>query len=65
MSGLSWVTAIVGRRSLDNWRMPPLAELPPSELSYASRIWMGMLRDCLAIAGRPVLLRIFNLAVTR
>ena len=34
----------IGRRSLDNWRMPWLAELPPSELSYASRIWMGALR---------------------
>jgi hypothetical protein len=32
----------IGRRGLDNWRMPWLAELPPSELSYASRIWMGI-----------------------
>ncbi len=54
----------VGRRSLDNWRMPPLAELPPSELSNASKIWMGVLRAYLVIAGGLVLLRIISLAVT-
>ncbi|MGA3065093.1 MAG: hypothetical protein ABSD90_18110, partial [Methylocystis sp.] len=53
----------IGRRSLDNWRMPPLAELPPSELSHASRIWMGVLRAYLVIAGGLVLLRIVSLAV--
>ena len=39
----------IGRRSLDNWRMPWLAELPRSELSCASRIWMGALRGYLVI----------------
>ncbi len=43
--------------------MPPLAELPPSELSYASKIWMGVLRAYLVIAGGLVLLRIVSLAV--
>jgi Mn2+/Fe2+ NRAMP family transporter len=54
----------IGRRSLDNWRMPPLAELPPSELSSASKIWMGVLRAYLVIAGGLVLLRIVSLAIT-
>jgi hypothetical protein len=53
----------VGRRSLDKWRMPPLTELPPSELSNASKIWMGVLRAYLFIAGGLVLLRIVSLAV--
>ena len=53
----------IGRRSLDNWRMPPLAELPPSRLSSSSRIWMGVLRAYLVIAGGLVLLRIVSLAV--
>ena len=53
----------IGRRGLDNWRMPPLAELPPSRLSSPSRIWMGVLRSYLVIAGGLVLLRIVSLAV--
>ena len=54
----------IGRRSLDNWRMPALGELPPQELSYASRIWMGALRLYLLIAGGLMLFRIISLAVT-
>ncbi|MGA7584599.1 MAG: hypothetical protein WCB03_01090, partial [Rouxiella badensis] len=54
----------IGRRSLDNWRMPWLAELPPSELSYASRLWMGALRGRLVVAAGLVLLLIVSPAVT-
>jgi hypothetical protein len=46
----------------DNWRMPPLDQLPPARLSLASRIWMIVLRGYLIAAGGLVLLRIFQLA---
>ena len=43
----------IGRWKLDNWRMPPLAELPPPQFSYASRIWMGVLRILPRHCRRP------------
>jgi len=46
----------------DNWRMPPLSELPPAQLSLLSRIWMIVLRGYLVLAGGLVLVRIFQLA---
>lgn len=47
-----------------SWRMPPLASLPPAQLSRSSRIWMAVLRAYLVIAGGLVLVRIIQLAVT-
>jgi NRAMP (natural resistance-associated macrophage protein)-like metal ion transporter len=46
----------------DNWRMPPLDQLPPARLSLASRIWMIVLRGYLIVAAGLVLFRIFQLA---
>jgi len=46
----------------DNWRMPPLDQLPPAQLSLLSRIWMIVLRGYLVLAGGLVLVRIFQLA---
>ena len=46
----------------DNWRMPPLSELPPAQLSVLSRVWMIVLRGYLLVAGGLVLVRIFQLA---
>jgi Mn2+/Fe2+ NRAMP family transporter len=46
----------------DNWRMPPLSELPPAQLSLLNRIWMIVLRGYLVLAGGLVLVRIFQLA---
>ena len=53
----------VKRHILDTWRMPPLDQLPPAALSTASRIWMGVLRGYLLLAGGLVLARIVMLAV--
>jgi NRAMP (natural resistance-associated macrophage protein)-like metal ion transporter len=49
----------------DSWRMPPLSQLPPATLSTTSRIWMGVLRVYLVVAGGLVLLRIVSLAIAR
>ncbi|BDV39284.1 NRAMP family divalent metal transporter [Methylocystis bryophila] len=51
--------------TLDSWRMPPLAQLPPTPLSPASRVWMGVLRLYLVVAGGLVLIRIIGLAISR
>jgi Mn2+/Fe2+ NRAMP family transporter len=44
------------------WRMPPLEELAPAQLTVLNRIWMIVLRAYLVIAAGLVLLRIFRLA---
>ena len=58
-TGASLPTANIAR---ENWRMPPLDQLPPARLSLASRIWMIVLRSYLIVAGGLVLVRIFQLA---
>jgi hypothetical protein len=51
------------RRSLRNtWRMPPLAELPPRQLTTLNRVWLFVLRVYLIIAAGLVLVRILALA---
>jgi Mn2+/Fe2+ NRAMP family transporter len=57
--GSAFPTASLAR---ENWRMPPLSQLPPARLSLASRIWMIVLRGYLIVAGGLVLFRIFQLA---
>jgi hypothetical protein len=59
ITGPSFTTENVGR---ENWRMPPLDQLPLTHLSLASRIWMIVLRGYLIVAGGLVLVRIFQLA---
>jgi len=46
----------------EDWRMPPLAALPPAKLSFAARTWMIVLRGYLVVAGGLVLARIVALA---
>jgi len=51
------------RRSLrDTWRMPPLPELPPRQLTALNRIWLFVLRVYLIVAAGLVLVRILTLA---
>jgi Mn2+/Fe2+ NRAMP family transporter len=47
-----------------NWRMPPLDELPRGGLTLQNKIWMGVLRLYLVVAGGLVLVRIVSLALT-
>jgi len=46
-----------------NWRMPPLASLPPPRLSPATRLWMGTLRAYLVVAVALVLYKVVMLAM--
>jgi Mn2+/Fe2+ NRAMP family transporter len=45
------------------WRMPPLSQLRPAQLSRLSKIWMIVLRGYLVLAGGLVLVRIIMLAM--
>ena len=45
------------------WRMSPLEELAPAKLSFAAKLWMGVLRLYLVVAGGLVLIRIATLAL--
>ena len=44
------------------WRMPVLDQLPPARLTPLTRIWLGILRGYLLVAGGLVLWRIAELA---
>ncbi|MGH6681493.1 MAG: manganese transporter, partial [Bradyrhizobium sp.] len=55
--------AHINAATRDGWRMPPIGELAPAEISRASRIWMGVLRGYLVIAGGLMLARIVQLAI--
>ena len=46
----------------DRWRMPPLGELPPRQLTTLNRVWLFVLRGYLIVAGGLVLVRIITLA---
>ena len=49
--------------SRDTWRMPPIHQLAPAKLSLAAKIWMGVLRLYLVVAGGLVVFRIVMLAI--
>jgi Natural resistance-associated macrophage protein len=50
-------------RSLRNtWRMLPLSELPPRQLTSLNRVWLLVLRAYLIVAAGLVLVRILTLA---
>ena len=46
-----------------DWRMPPLDELPPAQLTKLNVIWLIVLRAYLFVAAGLVLMRIIMLAL--
>ena len=50
------------RKEMDNWRMPPLEELAPAQLSGPTRVWMGVLRGYLLVAVLMVIIKVIQLA---
>jgi Mn2+/Fe2+ NRAMP family transporter len=55
-------TPALNPKFLDNWRMPPLDQLPPARLTMLNRIWLIVLRGYLVLAAALVLVRIVLLA---
>ena len=51
-----------GRSLRNTWRMQPLAELPPRQLTTLNRVWLVVLRAYLIVAAGLVLVRIVQLA---
>jgi hypothetical protein len=51
------------RDGRDAWRMPPLGELPPPNLTLSTRVWMGALRGYLVIAVGLVIFKVVQLAL--
>ena len=49
-------------RQRDTWRMPPLGELVPRQLTTLHRVWLVVLRAYLLVAAGLVLVRIVQLA---
>jgi NRAMP (natural resistance-associated macrophage protein)-like metal ion transporter len=47
----------------DTWRMPPLEELPPPKLTFATRLWMGSMRGYLVIAVGLVIVKVVQMAL--
>jgi len=45
----------------DTWRMPPLDELPPPNLTLAKRVWMGVLRGYLLLAVALVIVKVVQM----
>ncbi|WP_341210879.1 NRAMP family divalent metal transporter [Sphingomonas paucimobilis] len=55
----------IDRTGRGTWQMPSLDRLEPSRMSGARRLWMGVLRLYLLVAGGLVLVRIVQLALNR
>jgi len=51
------------KQTRDAWRMPPLDQLPPAQLTSLERVWLIVLRGYLLVAAGLVLARIVMLAV--
>jgi hypothetical protein len=62
--GRTAIAATMDQASRNNWRMPPLGELPSPRLSIAVKAWMVVLRAYLVLAAGLVLLRIVMLVAS-
>ena len=49
------------RETRDTWRMPPLDQLPPPNLTLTKRIWMGVLRGYLIVAVGLVVVKVVQM----
>ncbi|SEB10557.1 NRAMP family divalent metal transporter [Paraburkholderia sartisoli] len=49
----------------DTWRMPPLDELPPPNLTLSKRVWMGVLRGYLVLAVGLVVVKVVQMTLLK
>lgn len=47
----------------DTWRMPPVSQLPPAQISLLNRIWMIVLRGYLVVATGMLIYKMTQLAL--
>lgn len=61
--GIRPVTEVVHDKSMrSTWRMPPVNELAPAQISLLSRLWMFVLRAYLVVAAGMLIFKMFQLA---
>ena len=61
--GIRPVTEVVHDKSMrSTWRMPPVNELAPAQISLLSRLWMIVLRAYLVVAAGMLIFKMFQLA---
>jgi NRAMP (natural resistance-associated macrophage protein)-like metal ion transporter len=53
------------KNARDTWRMPPLAELPPPNLTLTKRVWMGVLRGYLLVAVGLVIVKVVQMTLLK
>ncbi|MBB5609655.1 MULTISPECIES: NRAMP family divalent metal transporter [unclassified Janthinobacterium] len=62
LRGVANVQHIAIDKSLrDSWRMPPIEQLEPAQISLLNRLWMAALRGYLIIAALMLMFKMFQL----
>ncbi|MFZ4878665.1 NRAMP family divalent metal transporter [Janthinobacterium sp. Mn2066] len=52
---------VIDRSLRDTWRMPPIEQLQPAQISLLNRLWMAALRGYLIIAALMLMFKMFQL----
>ena len=61
--GIRPVTEVMHDKSMrSTWRMPPVSELAPAQISLLNRLWMIVLRAYLVVAAGMLIFKMFQLA---
>ncbi len=61
--GIHPVTEVMHDKSMrSTWRMPPVNELAPAQISLLNRLWMIVLRAYLVVAAGMLIFKMFQLA---
>ena len=61
--GIHRVTEVMHDKSMrSTWRMPPVSELAPAQISLLNRLWMIVLRAYLVVAAGMLIFKMFQLA---
>ena len=61
--GITQVAGAIYDRSMrSTWRMPPVSELAPAQISLLNRLWMLVLRAYLVAAAGMLIFKMFQLA---
>ena len=64
--GITQVASATYDKSMRNsWRMPPISELAPAQISLLNRLWMIVLRAYLVVAAGMLIFKMFQLATGR
>ena len=61
--GITAVAEVIHDKSMrSTWRMPPVSELAPAQISLLNRLWMIVLRAYLVVAAGMLIFKMFQLA---